>query len=527
MFKDHDKSEAVQLFSISDVCKQLGVQAHVLRYWESEFPMLAASKNQSGKRVYKRNDIEIAQRIKELLYEEQYTIAGAKKKLSAEITTLSATEFERITVLLAQTDIELRNLLAQYLARLDFNVEVAESGEEALVKSGIRIPNLAIIDLTWSESEAFQVIQSLADKDIPVIVLTAHDQLDDKVRAFSLGAADFVAKPFSPRELEARIDALLRRRGAKVRTGKAPVNSGKSVSESNSVLAEAQSFGDSHRRDPYKIVGSLVNGRYDLLQYAGGGGMGAVYRALDRKDNCFVAIKILKPDVALRDLEYIRLFQLEVKAARRLLHPNIVRVLDSGMHDDNAFMVMEWVNGKHLEDVINNEKLSIERIEVIFRQICEAIHYAHQEQVIHLDVKPANIFLVEENKEQDVVKVFDFGLSRIISKESGTTVTRFRGTHQYCAPEQFGGKVSFRSDVYSLGATLYYIISGVMPFSTTYINAKFHPNLQLPELSSLTNYRQLPLDVDRVISTALSKNPTERQSSAKALFEEFCLALRS
>src|SRR6185369_14725231 len=115
---------------ISEVCKQLGIQVHVLRYWESEFPMLATSKNPSGERVYTKNAIKIAKRIKELLYEEQYTIAGAKKKLGAEIATLSAVEFERDTVLLAETDTELRNLLARYLTMLDFNVEVANSGEE-------------------------------------------------------------------------------------------------------------------------------------------------------------------------------------------------------------------------------------------------------------------------------------------------------------------------------------------------------------------------------------------------------------
>jgi serine/threonine-protein kinase len=121
--------------------------------------------------------------------------------------------------------------------------------------------------------------------------------------------------------------------------------------------------------------------------------------------------------------------------------------------------------------------------------------------------------------------VFDFGLARIITRESGTTVTRFRGTHQYCAPEQFGGRVSHKSDIYSLAATLYHLISGVVPFSSTYIYAKIHPNLELPAIPSLTKYRNLPPRIDDVMSKALNKDPASRQKSAKQLFEEFSSAI--
>lgn len=273
-------------------------------------------------------------------------------------------------------------------------------------------------------------------------------------------------------------------------------------------------------RDPYRLIGTKFKGRYLLNEYAGGGGMGAVYRAEDSEDQKTVAIKILKPDIVARSPEYIELFEREVAAARRLDHPNIVKVLDSGREDELSFMVMEWLEGETLEDAIAREMFTLPQAVRIFEQICSALNYAHQNQVIHLDIKPSNVILAERSAERDIVKVIDFGLSRIISKESGTTVTKFRGTIQYCAPEQFGGKVSHLSDIYSLGATLYHLLTGLMPFGTSYINAKMHPNLELPVIPSVARQHGLSYHMDIVIRRALHKSPSVRQQSASELFEE-------
>jgi hypothetical protein len=117
-------------------------------------------------------------------------------------------------------------------------------------------------------------------------------------------------------------------------------------------------------------------------------------------------------------------------------------------------------------------------------------------------------------------------MARIIKSDSGTTVTRFFGTYQYCSPEHFGGKVNGRSDVYSLGATLYHMIAGVVPFGTSYINAKMHPNARLPPVPSILNMRPgLPAKVDKILNKALSKNPDERYGSSKELYDEFAAAV--
>jgi hypothetical protein len=279
-------------------------------------------------------------------------------------------------------------------------------------------------------------------------------------------------------------------------------------------------------RDPYRIAGTVLNQRYELKRYAGSGGMGAVYQAIDNKNSNILAVKVLKPDLVAKNPEYIELFDKEVKAVQQLKHRNIVEVLDNGIDSEIAYMVMEWLEGKSLEDVIAEKQLPLSRIIRIFEQICSAVAYAHDKDIIHLDLKPSNILVSKSEQLEDFVKVIDFGLARVISKESGTTVTRFRGTHQYCAPEQFGGRVSKRSDIYSLGATLYYLISGVVPFGTSYINAKLHQNLELPDLPSPTRPHGFPPKIDQVIIKALSKEPNSRQQTVRQLFEEFHKAAR-
>jgi serine/threonine protein kinase len=375
-----------KLFTAREVCDITGVQAHVLLYWETEFPMLEPQRNRAKQRTYRQRDVEMILRIRELLYEDQYTIAGARKILMKEVAAEPA------------------------------NRELTE-----------------------------------------------------------------------------------------VATGP--------TTQKN--------------KDPYRLVGTIIDEKYKLLDYAGGGGMGAVYRARDLGNDRrgLFAIKILKPDIVARNPEYAELFEREAANIQALNHPHIVKVFDSGNYEDLSYMVMEWVNGISIEDAMNQGLLSLERLTNVFGQVCDAVACAHENSIIHLDIKPANILLVTSAKPEDFVKVIDFGLSRVITRESGTTVTKFRGTDKYCAPEQFGGRVSHRSDIYSLGATLYHLITGVIPFGMSYINAKMHPNLELPPIPSVTRQREVPATIDQVISKALNRDPDQRQQSAKQLFEEFNEAL--
>jgi serine/threonine protein kinase len=282
------------------------------------------------------------------------------------------------------------------------------------------------------------------------------------------------------------------------------------------------------KRDPYHLAGITLEGKYHLEASAGIGGLGAVYRASEVQSGQQVAVKVIKPDILVNHPDYADIFAREIEAVRRLDHPHIVKLLDSGADGDVSYMVMEWLEGRTLEEVVSEGQLAVDRIIHIFKQICDAFDAAHAANIIHLDVKPANIILLSGTQPADFIKVIDFGMARLLTRESGTTATRFLGTYQYCSPEHFGGKVSHSSDVYSLGVTLYHIITGTLPFGTSYINAKIHPNLELPPIPSVRGIRpEFPRAVDGVIKKALSRYPKRRQRSARELFEEFSMAVEA
>jgi DNA-binding response OmpR family regulator len=439
-----------------------------------------------------------------------------------------------VKILLADRDESLRTLLGEYLRTLGYEVFSARNGREAVDVVRTEKPDLVILEMILPELDGLEVCRQLksdaSTREIILLFLTAKDDIDSRVNAFEAGADDHLAKPFSPRELEVRIIAALRRKRPELKlpdfklpAAPADTVQVKRADRNGELVREALST--KKAKDPFRICGTVLNGKYELTEFAGSGGMGAVYRALNLIDRTIVAVKILQPHIVTRNPEYAELFEREAKNAQGLDHQHIVKVFDSGKDEDLSYMVMEWVEGNSVEEVLTQGQLPLDRLTNIFEQICSAVAFAHGRNIIHLDLKPGNILLLDRPGPEDFVKVIDFGLSRVISKESGTTVTKFRGTHQYCAPEQFGGRVSHRSDIYSLGATLYYLLTGVIPFGTSYINAKMHPNLDLPQIPSVVRQRNLPSALDYVISKALNKNPTLRQQSAKQLFEEFNVAM--
>jgi serine/threonine protein kinase/tetratricopeptide (TPR) repeat protein len=275
--------------------------------------------------------------------------------------------------------------------------------------------------------------------------------------------------------------------------------------------------------DPYRLTGSVLTGRYKLHEVAGIGGLGAVYKAISLKDNRIVAVKIIKPDLVHKNSEYVKSFEREIGIAKSLNHPNIVKIYESGSEENIHFMVMEWLDGVTLQEKIDNARLPIEFITAVFQQIRDAFFIAHSQDIIHLDIKPNNIFILGSD-DAPIVKVIDFGMSRIISSESGITATQFGGTQHYCSPEHFGfgGKLTYRSDIYSLGVTLFNMLTGTLPYGTSYIQAIKHPNLERHPIPSILSIRKdLPIELDEVIQKSLNINPVDRQNSVIDLFREF------
>jgi len=434
--------------------------------------------------------------------------------LSRPAPPIPVSVIDRKTVLIAEDFRDNAELMGRLLEMDGYHVLIAKEGREAVEKALEVIPDIIILDISMPVMTGFEACAILKRNErtrhIPIIFISAHDGKEFKDEGLRLGAIRYFTKPINMEEVEAFISHTLGAANEEEHERNVPTPE---------VIAKAKT------KDPFRICGTVLDGRYELIEFAGSGGMGAVYRALNLADGNIVAVKILQPHIVARSPEYADLFERETKHAQGLEHPHIVRIYDSGKDEDLSYMVMEWVEGHSVEDEIAKALLPLERVTNLFGQICDAVEYAHQKGIIHLDLKPSNLLLLIGDKSDDFIKVIDFGLSRVINKESGTTVTKFRGTHQYCAPEQFGGKVSHRSDIYSLGATLYHLITGVIPFGTSYINAKMHPNLELPEVPSVTRQRDVPSQLDFVIKKALDKSPYLRQQSALELFEEFSAAL--
>ena len=203
------------------------------------------------------------------------------------------------------------------------------------------------------------------------------------------------------------------------------------------------------------------NENYDLLGTLGKGGMGNVYKALDKRLKREVAFKILD---ASSDEEAIKRFYMEAQAMKELDHQNIVHVFDFGQQNNQLFIAMTYVEGTNLADILHNkEQLSFEAIEVIIRQIARGLRYAHGKGIVHRDVKPSNIMLTRDNR----VYIMDFGISYIqeMEKDRLTRTGMTMGTPEYMSPEQcHGDNVTIQSDIYSMGVILFEMTCGRLPF---------------------------------------------------------------
>ena len=203
------------------------------------------------------------------------------------------------------------------------------------------------------------------------------------------------------------------------------------------------------------------NENYDLLGTLGKGGMGNVYKALDKRLKREVAFKILD---ASSDEEAIKRFYMEAQAMKELDHQNIVHVFDFGQQNNQLFIAMTYVEGTNLADILHNkEQLSFEAIEVIIRQIARGLLYAHGKGIVHRDVKPSNIMLTRDNR----VYIMDFGISYIqeMEKDRLTRTGMTMGTPEYMSPEQcHGDNVTIQSDIYSMGVILFEMTCGRLPF---------------------------------------------------------------
>lgn len=260
-------------------------------------------------------------------------------------------------------------------------------------------------------------------------------------------------------------------------------------------------------------IGRRYGGRYEIRSAIASGGMAEVFLARDELLDRQVAIKVLHPEFA-RDSAFIERFRREARAAASLNDPRIVSVFDWGSDDGTYYIVMEYVEGRSLREVIETEgALPPERAVEIASDVCTALHFAHQQGIVHRDIKPANIAISPGGQ----TKVMDFGIARR-SRDSGQTVTQTGtviGTAAYLSPEQAQGlPVDARSDVYSMGIVLYEMLTGEVPFKgENAVSVVYKQVRENPAPPSELNPDVSP-DLDAVVMKALAKAPDNRYQSA-------------
>ncbi|MCP4503772.1 MAG: protein kinase [Deltaproteobacteria bacterium] len=331
-------------------------------------------------------------------------------------------------ILIVDDEAGVRGALKRYLKRAGYLCFEAANGIEAETRIEEVSPDLMIMDVLMPERDGFETLEVVrkkySDKELPILMATALDQTDHVIRAMRLGANDYTVKPFDMKELFERIDKNIR---------KTEFNAGDAVDD------------------------------LEIMERIGTGGAGNVYRAKEAITERVVAMKVLNAELT-TDEEFVARFLREARTAASIHHPNVVGIYSAGRIGDSHYIVMELIEGEDLFAVANRLPMPTEKALEIADDISAGLEELHKNDIIHRDIKPENILISVDGR----AVITDFGLARtVFSDEQITTHGMAVGTLPYISPEQLLGKVDKRSDLYSLGATLFFALVGEPPFSNT------------------------------------------------------------
>ena len=265
------------------------------------------------------------------------------------------------------------------------------------------------------------------------------------------------------------------------------------------------------------IKGQLVDNRYKIIRSIGEGGMANVYLAYDTILEREVAVKILRGDLA-DDEKFVRRFQREANAASSLKHPNIVEMYDVGEDDGKYFIVMEYINGKTLKSLVKKRgALTLDEVMDIMLQLTSAVACAHDSYIIHRDIKPQNVMILEDGR----VKITDFGIAMALNSNELTQTNSVMGSVHYLPPEQANGSGStIKSDIYSLGILMFELLTGKLPFKGENAVEIAIKQMKEPIPSVVDINPSIPQSVENIILRACAKNPRNRYDSAAEMYED-------
>jgi CheY-like chemotaxis protein len=481
----------------------------------------------------------------------------------------------RARILVVDDGVENREVLRRRLERSGHVVETAEHGRQALERLGARPYDLVLLDVLMPELDGFAVLEAIkgtpALRDIPVIMISALDEMPSIVRCIEHGAEDFLHKPFDPVLLRARINASLEKKRLRdqekeylvqvnrvieaataVETGHYRQGELRDVAGRDDELGRLARVFDGMvsqlkaredrlrervrdlraeieqaRRDS-KEFGAAVDGgnlktgdhfaqRYEIMAVLGRGGMGTVYRARDLELEEEVAIKTLRPEF-LSDATLLLRFKDEIRLARRLSDPNIVRTHDFGEWSGVCFLTMEYVEGITVRELLDTRgKLSTSSTLAIATQLAHSLAVAHEHGVIHRDIKPQNLLLDPDG----VLKVMDFGISRLAERASTITEAGLViGTPAYMPPEQLmAEEVDARSDLYAAGVVIYECLTGQTPFQGLTPISLIAKLLSEEPRPVLERNPEVSPALSALVMQLLAKKPEARVQTARELAE--------
>jgi CheY-like chemotaxis protein len=465
-----------------------------------------------------------------------------------------------------------RDILKRRLEKEGHRVTIADNGLQALERAAAEPMDLVLLDILMPVLDGHETLARLkgdtATRDIPVIMISALDDVAGIARCVAAGAEDYLTKPFDPVLLRARIGASLDKKRLRDREKRYLADVDRVIAAATAIengsyrpgaLADlatrddalgrlarvfdgmaaelrhreerlreqvralraeieaaraGESVGPDARLTDILHTGEVFAGRYEVQGLIGRGGMGAVYRARDRELGEEIAIKTLRPELT-TDPALVERFRSEIRLARHITHQNVVRTHDIGEVGGAYYLTMELVQGVTLRDLLDTRgHLGRDAVLAIAGQLASALGAAHAEGVIHRDIKAQNLLL----DEAGVLKVMDFGIARLAEGSSGLTEAGMMiGTPAYMAPEQVMGEaIDARADLYSAGVVLYECLTGRVPFTAS---------TMVSLVARLLSDQPPPIEgadpaVAALVMRLLAKKPEDRVASAEDLGRE-------
>lgn len=472
-----------------------------------------------------------------------------------------------------------RVVLGRRLERLGHRVTTASNGLEALACTKAKPFDLIFLDVMMPGMDGFETLMRLKaredTRDIPVVMISALDDLTSATHCIAQGAEDYLPKPFDPQILRARVGASLERKRLRdrehdflVQTMRV-IDAARAVEEGSyvsDVLADVGSRSDELGRlarvfdsmacevrtrearlqqqlrdlrreidavrsaaEPPRApgarvlqtdtntyaalgIGRVIGGRYEVFEIAGVGGMGSVFRATDLELGGDVALKIVRMDLLENDPALLEWLKREIRLSRRITHANVVRTHDYVEADGLSFITMEYVAGVSLRGLIETRgALAPSACIAMGAQLFRALQAAHEQGVVHRDVKPDNVLLSDDG----VLKVMDFGIARLVQATDATSLDG-AGTLAYMAPEQILAEpLDARTDLYAAGVVLYEALTGRLPYSETNPMALFSRMMTSPPPDAARFNPDISPALAGLLMALMAVTPDQRPSSAR------------